>query len=60
MAENVLQYADHRRFVDVLQLFELGKVADEIEIVHCVVILFSVSYYLKSSHSFVHLTSEKG
>ena len=45
VAENVLQHADHRTFVDVFQLFELGKVADKIEIVHCVVYLvFSLCF----------------
>ena len=54
VAEDVLQHADHRRLVDVLQLFEFGKVADEIEIVHCVLYLI-FNCYLKSSHSFVYL-----
>ena len=45
VAENVLQHADHRTFVNVFQLFELGKVADKIEIVHCVVYLvFSLCF----------------
>ena len=74
VAEDVLQYADHRRFVDVLQLFELGKVADQIQVVHCVLIIClcifrsfacrpapqAAGRYLKSSHSFVYLICAKG
>jgi hypothetical protein len=34
MAENILQYSYHRTLVDILKLFELRKVAYQIEVVH--------------------------
>ena len=40
VAEDVLQHADHGGLVDVLQLLELGEVADKIEIVHGVIVCF--------------------
>ena len=63
VAEDVLQHADHGLLVDVLQLFELGKVADQIQVVHGFFVVYFfrlLSGYLKSRYSTVDLISSKG
>ena len=44
VAEDVLQYADHRALVDVFQLFELCKRADKIQVIHGPYLLFYIIF----------------